>query len=84
MAVLLEGPPISTEELGSSVSVTIGLLSLARQPALGRVLMKATVFLGTFNAANIFWCPSPDLCLDTVLSRSTMDNSLNLIAWFLL
>ena len=77
MAVLLEGSPISTEELWSSVRVNIGflvtsltkallprLLSLAGWPALGRVLvvpiffhlrmMEATVFLETFNAADIF------------------------------
>ena len=52
-------------------------LSLARQPALERVLvvpnffhlrmMEATVFLGTFNAAEMFWYTSPDLCLDTIL-----------------
>ena len=77
MVVLLEGSPISTEELWISVRVTIGffvtsltksllsqLLSLAGWPALGRVLvirnfihlrmMEATVFLGTFNAADIF------------------------------
>ncbi|KAK6305667.1 hypothetical protein J4Q44_G00244470 [Coregonus suidteri] len=92
MVVLLEGSPISTEELQSSVRVTImflvtsltkallpRLLSLARWPALGRVLvvpnlfhlrtMEATVFLGTFNAADIFWYPSPDLCLDKILSE---------------
>ena len=44
------------------------LLSFAGRPALGRVLvvsnffhlrmMDATVFLGTFNAAEIFWYPS--------------------------
>ena len=78
MVVLLEGSPISTEELWSSVRVTIGflvtsltkallpqLLSLTVRPALGRVLlvpnffhlrmMEATVFLGTFNAAEMFW-----------------------------
>ena len=77
MVVLLEGSPISTKELWSSVRVTIGflvtsltkvllpqLLSLAGQPALRRVLvvpdffqlrmMEATVFLGTFSAADIF------------------------------
>ena len=77
MVVLLEGSPISTEELWSSARVTVGflgtfltkallpqLLSLARRPALGRVLvvlysfhlrmMEATVFLGTFNVADIF------------------------------
>ena len=114
MLVLLEGSPISTVELWSSVRVTIRflvtslttyltsltsltvfprLLSLARRPALGRVLvvpnvfqlrnMEATVFLGTFNAAEMFWYPSPDLCLDTVLSQSSTDNSLDLLAWFL-
>ena len=98
MVVLLEGYPISTEELWSSVRVTIRLLvtslikaillrllSLAGQPALGRVLvvpnffhlrmMEATMFLGTFNAAEMFWYPSSDLCLDRMLSR---------MAWFLL
>ena len=56
------------------------LLSLAGQPALGRVLvvpnffnlrmMEATVFLGIFNAADIFWYPSPDLYLDTRFTLS--------------
>ena len=77
MVVLLEGSPISTEELGSSVRVSIGflvpsmtkallplLLSLAERPALGRVWVvlnffhlgktEATVFLGTFNDAEMF------------------------------
>jgi hypothetical protein len=27
-------------------------------------MIEATVFLGTFSAADIFWYPSPDLCLD--------------------
>ena len=87
MVVLLEGSPISTGELWSSVTVTIGflvtsvtkallprLLSLAGRPALGRVLvvpnffhltmMEATVFVGLFNAPEMCWYPSPDLCLD--------------------
>ena len=87
MVVLLEGAPISTEELWSSFRVTIGflgtyltkfflpwLLSLARRPALGRVvavpnffllrMTEATVFLGTFNVTEMFWYPSSDLCLD--------------------
>ena len=41
-------------------------------------MMKAAVFLGTFNAAESFWY------LDTTLSRSSTDNSFNLMAWFLL
>ena len=31
-----------------------------------------------------FGYPSPDLCLDTILSRSSTDNSFDLMAWFLL
>ena len=46
--------------------------------------MEANVFLGTFNAAKMFWYPSPDLCLDTILSLGSTDNSFNLMAWFLL
>ena len=69
------------------------LLSLAGRPALGRALvvlnffyfrtMEATVDLGTFNAGEMFWYTSPDLCLDTILSRSSTDNSFDLMAWFL-
>ena len=81
MVVLLEGSPISTEELWSSVRVTIELLvtfltkaliprmlSLARWPALGRVLvvlnlfhlwMEATVFLGTYQCCRIILVPFP-------------------------
>ena len=83
MGVLLQGSPISTEELWSSFSLT-------GRPARGRVLvvpnffhlrmMEATVFLGTFNAAEMFWYSSPDLCIDTILSLSSFD----LMAWFLL
>ena len=105
MVVFLEGSPISTEELWSSVSDhrVLGhhpdqdpcpwLLSVAGWPALGRVLLvpnffhlrliEATVFLGTFNTADIFWYPSPDLCLDTILPRSSTDNSFDLMTWFL-
>ena len=61
------------------------LLSLAGRPALGRVLvvpnffhlrmLEATLFLGTFNAADNFWYPYPDLCLDTILFWNSMDKS---------
>jgi hypothetical protein len=47
-------------------------------------MMEATVFLGTFYAAEMFWYPSPDLCLDIILSLRSTDNSFNLMAWFLL
>ena len=70
------------------------LLSLAGRPALERVLVvpsffhlrmeEATMFLGTFNAVKMFWYPSPDLCLDTILSRSSKNNSFDPMAWFLL
>ena len=39
-----------------------------------------TVFLGTFNAADIFWYPSPDLCLDTIQSLSS--RTVPLTSWF--
>jgi hypothetical protein len=71
-----------------------GLLSLAGWTALGIILvvpnffylrmMEATVFLGTFNAAEMFWYPSPDMHLNTVLSRSSIDNAFAFMAWFLL
>ena len=70
------------------------IAQLARWPALGRVLvlphffhlrmMEATVLLGTLNGAAGFWYPSPGLCLDTILSQSSMANSFDLMAWFLL
>ena len=88
LVVLLEGSPNSTEELWSSVRVTIRflitslpkallrLLSVAGQPALGRVLvvpnffhlrmMEATV-LGDLQCIRHFLVPFPDLCLDTIL-----------------
>ena len=60
-------------------------LSLDGRPALGRVLvvpnffhlrmMEATVLTGTFKAAEMFLYPSPDLCLKTILSRRSADNS---------
>ena len=95
MVVLLDVSPISTEELYSSVtSLTKALLprllSLAGRPALGIVfmvtnyfhlrMMGATVFLGPFNSAEMFGYPSPDLCLDTILSRSSTDNYFVLMA----
>ena len=77
MVIFLEGSPIFTVELWSSVRVTIGFLvsslimallsRLLRRLALGQVLVvsnyfhlkmnEATVFLGTFSAAGIFWYP---------------------------
>ena len=46
--------------------------------------MEATVLLGTFNATEVFWYPYPNLCLDTILSRRSTDNSFDLTACFLL
>ena len=75
MVVLLKGSPISTEEIWSSVRVTIGflvtsltkavlprLLSLAARPALGRVLVVPNFFhlkMMSFNAAEMFLVPFP-------------------------
>jgi len=46
--------------------------------------MEATVLIGTFHAAEMFLYPSPDLCLDTILSWRSIDNSLDFMAWFVL
>lgn len=40
-------------------------------------LMEATVPTGTFNAAENFLYPSPDLCLKTILLRMAIDISFN-------
>ena len=94
MLDLLEGSPISTEELWSSVSVTIRILVTSLTKAFHPRLLslalvvpnffhlrmtETTVFLGTFNAAEFIWYPSPDLCLNTILSRSYTVNSFDLI-----
>jgi hypothetical protein len=47
-------------------------------------ITETSMFLETFNAADIFWNPSPDLCLDTIVSQSSIHNSFDLMAWFLL
>jgi hypothetical protein len=87
------------DELWSSVRVTIGfsvtsltkaffprLLSLAWRPALGRVLVVPNFFhLIMMEATVFFFCyPSLDLCPDTILSRTSTDNPVDLMAWFLL
>ena len=67
MVVFLEGSPISTKELWSSVGVTIGflvkallprLLSLAGRPALGRVLVVPNLFHLRMMKPLCFWGPS--------------------------
>jgi hypothetical protein len=40
-------------------------------------MMETTVFLGTFNAAEMFWYP--DLCLNMILSRSSNQIKSNFI-----
>ena len=47
-------------------------------------MMEATVFLGKFKAAEMFWYSSPDPCLDTILSRRSTDISFDPMACFLL
>lgn len=46
--------------------------------------MEVAVLTGTFNAANISVCPSPDLCLNTILSWMPTDNLLDIMVWFVL
>ena len=98
---------MSAKELCSSVRVVIQflvtslikvllarLLSLVRQPALGRVwvipysfhflMMELTVLLGTFNTLEVVLYPSPDVGLLTILSRSFTDSSLDFMVEFLL
>jgi len=68
--------------------------SLGGRPALGRVwvvpcsfhflMMELIVLLGTFNILEIILYPSPDLCLLTILSRSSTGSSLDFIVEFLL
>ena len=80
--------------IGGVLQRWLSLLSLAGWPALGRLLvvpiffhlriMEATVFSVTSNAAEMFWYPSHDLCLDTILSWSSTDKSFDLMAWLLL
>jgi hypothetical protein len=104
MVVLLNGSPISTEELWNSVRVTIGfmvtspikallsrLLSLAGRPALGSLagskLLPFKIYgdhcvLGTFNAADMFWYPSRDLCLDTIMSWISTENYFDFMPCF--
>ena len=66
------------------------LLSLARRPALGRILVAPNFFhlrmmddtvLGDLQCCRY---PSPDLCLDAILFRSSTNNSFDLMAWLLL
>ena len=77
------------DQCPSSLIAQFGLAASSRKSLGGSKLLPfkndgATLFLGTFNAAEMFWCPSQDLCLDTILSRSSMDNPFNLMAWVLL
>ena len=60
------------------------MTSLGGSKLLHLRMIESTVLLGTFNAAGIFWYPPPDLCLDTILSRRSTDNSFDLMALFLL
>ena len=85
MVVILEGSPISTEELWSAVRVTIGFMVTSLTKALLPRLLSLGGFkllpfknngghcvLGDLHAEEMFWYPSPDLCLDTILSLLTI------------
>ncbi len=68
------------------------LLSLARRPAkspgcfklLPLRVTETTSFCEPSMLQKFFLYPSPDLCLDTILSRRSTDNSLDFMAWFML
>ena len=87
MGFLLEGSPISTEVNSLTKALPPQLLTLAWWPDLERVLlvpnffhlrmMEATVFLWTFNEAEMCWYPFSGLCLDT--NRRSANNSFDLI-----
>ena len=94
MVVLLEGSPISTEELWSSVRVTIGflvtslpkallprLLNLAGGPALGIVLVVPNFFHLRMIEATVFL---GIFNAEEILSQSSTNNSFDLMARFLL
>ena len=104
MDVLLEGSPISTEELWSSVRVTIRghlpdqgpsptIAQLARA-ASSRKDLGGSKLLPFKNErvqcvlrdlqCCILWYPSPHPWLDIILSRSSMNNSFDLMAGVLL
>ena len=72
MVVLLEGSPIYTEELWSSVSILF----------LVTYLTKA-LFPRLFSLAMLQKCFGTDLCLDTILTQTSMDNSFDRMAWIL-
>ena len=46
-------------------------------------MIEATVLMGTFKAAEIFLYPSPDLCIETILSQRSTDKSFDfmLVLW---
>ena len=69
------------------------LHSLAARPSLGVLVVPKLLrfkndgghcVLGDLQCCTHFWYPSPDLCLDTILSRRSTVNYLDLIAWVLL
>ena len=104
MVVLLEGSPISKEELCQSDHWVLGHLpDQGPSPPIAEIGRAASsrkslggskhlqfkddgghCVLGELQCCRHFWYPSPDLCFDTILSRSSKDNSFDLIAWFLL
>ena len=92
MVVLLEGSPISIKELCQSDHRVLGhlpdqgpspLIAQFGQAASSRKSLGGSELL-PFKNDGFFWYPSPDLCLDTILSWSSTDNSFDLMAWFLL
>lgn len=95
LVVLLEGPPVFTEQHWSSVVDHLPDPFYLSHSDVGRVLfvlnffdlqmMEAFVVFGTFNAAQVFLYPFPlNLFLDTILSWRSTDNSLDFMSWVVL
>lgn len=88
MVVLLEGSPLSREQHLSSVRATINFLvtslTEALYPNCSRKSPGGYKLFGTINTPEIFLSPSPDLCLNIILSQRSADNSLDLMVWFVL
>jgi hypothetical protein len=76
----LPSPPIA--QFGRAASSRKSLGGSKHLPFFHLRMTEATLFLGTFNATEMFWYPSPELCLDTILSRSCTDNRLTKLLGF--
>jgi hypothetical protein len=66
--------------------VQFGWATSSRKSVVGNKLVpfkndEGHCVLGDLQCCRRFWYPSPDLCLNSILSRSSTDNSFDLVAW---